>query len=137
MVNREVVIHPTDQGDSGERPDIKIDALDPKNDTITVPIEIKGSWHDDLLTAQDDQLAQRYLLQMDTTDGIYLVGWYPVEHWNTSPQDDGRKAKANRHGPLEQLKTRLREQADEILKQRNTRTHPYVLPIPRAVPASK
>ncbi|MFI7120228.1 hypothetical protein [Amycolatopsis sp. NPDC049868] len=64
VVNREVMIHPTGTGDSGERPDLVIDARAPDDHTaaapiISIPLEIKGSWHKDTLTAQDTQLAQR------------------------------------------------------------------------------
>jgi hypothetical protein len=53
VVNREVVVHPTDEGDSGERPDILIEAGSPDNRTtegpvIRIPLEIEGSWHDDV-----------------------------------------------------------------------------------------
>ncbi|MEU4674250.1 hypothetical protein AB0F91_41380 [Amycolatopsis sp. NPDC023774] len=50
VINREVVVKPTDAGDSGERPDLlgqaiafegELDAAE----TVSVPVEIKGSWH--------------------------------------------------------------------------------------------
>lgn len=141
VVNREVMIRPTDHGDSGERPDIKIDVVSPddtaESPVISVPIEIKGAWHDELLAAQAAQLAYRYLgdSDMDTTDGIYLVGWYPVESWNTPSNNDRRRSKAARHEPVDQLEALLIRQAEDILGETGRRTHPHILTVPRAVSA--
>lgn len=88
VVNREVVVHPTDEGDSGERPDILIEAGSPDNHTaecrtIRIPLEIKGAWHDDVHTAHATQLAH-YIHYLNTTAGVYVVGWYPLEHWDAT-----------------------------------------------------
>ncbi|WP_285505064.1 hypothetical protein [Actinokineospora sp. NBRC 105648] len=142
VVNREVVIHPTGHGDSGERPDIKIDVICQgdaivESPVLSVPIEIKGAWHKDLLTAQDTQLAQQYLSRMNTSDGIYVVGWYPFEHWDMLTPTDRRRAVANRHGSALKLKGILELQASQIHAVTGRRTHPYVFNIPRATPSTK
>jgi hypothetical protein len=134
VINREVVIRPTNAGDSGERPDILVDAiaLDTAT-TVTVPIEIKGCWHEAVPTAQRTQLADRYLPATKTDAGIYLVGWYPLKLWtadDTKPQRAAAKL-----GTREELLHTLQEQADEIHSQTSNRTFPYVLTIPRASPA--
>lgn len=140
IVNREVIIRPTDHGDSGERPDIKIDVVSPEDNSaeapvISIPVEIKGAWHPRLRTAQADQLAERYLADMDTTDGIYLVGWFPLHHWNTPSADDTRRSRAANFATVEELRTILADQSAAILRQTDRRTHPYILIVPRAVPA--
>lgn len=138
VINREVVVKPTDAGDSGERPDILVEAiaLDTTLDTattVTVPIEIKGCWHEAVLTAQQTQLADRYLPAAQTDAGVYLIGWYPPKLWTA----DDRKAKraAAKLGASEELLRTLQKQATEIHSQTGNRTYPYVLTIPRASPA--
>ncbi|TCO57957.1 hypothetical protein [Actinocrispum wychmicini] len=98
---------------------MKIDLLGtelevPNPTVISVPIEIKGAWHKDLLTAQDIQLAQRYLEDLHTTDGIYLVAWFTLEHWNILATNDRRKTKATKHKSATRLLHILRTQAAGI-----------------------
>ncbi|MEU3642903.1 hypothetical protein AB0E59_05910 [Lentzea sp. NPDC034063] len=140
VVNREVVIRPTNEGDAGERPDIKLDVVgDAKHaidgQAVTVPIEIKGAWHDDVLKAQADQLEMRYLRDLNTTDGVYVVAWYPISYWNVYAKEDARKSAANRHGSAEELEKYLLHQAAEIMQSTHRRTHPFVLVVERAVAA--
>lgn len=140
VVNREVVIRPTNEGDAGERPDIKLDVVGDARHAVggqrvTVPIEIKGAWHDDVLSAQSDQLEMRYLRDLNTTDGVYIVAWYPISYWNVYAKEDARKSAANRHGSVEELEDVLRQQAVEIAESTDRRTHPYVLVVERAVAA--
>lgn len=140
VVNREVVIRPTNEGDAGERPDIKLDVVGDVRHAVggqpvTVPIEIKGAWHDDVLSAQSDQLEMRYLRDLNTTDGVYVVAWYPISYWNVYAKEDARKSAANRHGSAEELEEVLRQQAVEITESTHRRTHPYVLVVERAVAA--
>ncbi|RKT74385.1 hypothetical protein DFJ66_7733 [Saccharothrix variisporea] len=137
VVNREVVVLPTDQGDSGERPDIKIDIVSKdrtaESPVISIPIEVKGSWHEHLVTAQETQLASGYITDMGTTDGVYLVGWYPLEYWNVSPASDNRRSAAASHESVDNLHAQLLTQAVSILDRTQCRTHPYLLVVPRAV----
>lgn len=101
-VNREVLIHPTDAYGAGDRTDILIDATPSTSDDLdTSPgepvklvIEVKGSWNPGVTTSQEDQLADRYLPEVQTDVGIYLVGWYPVELWNAT--GDKRKTEAKK-----------------------------------------
>jgi hypothetical protein len=105
VVNREVLILPTNAYGSGERTDILVQATVKgsganTSDTrpapvVAVVIEVKGCWHADLETAQHDQLAVRYLKEYTADAGIYLVGWYPLELW-TAPNDQRRRVTASR-----------------------------------------
>jgi hypothetical protein len=138
VVNREVVVHPTNEGDAGERPDILIEAGSPDNHTtegpvIRIPLEIKGAWHDDVQTAQATQLAH-YIHDLNTTTGVYVVGWYPLEHWDAT--DDSKRDDARRHRPVDNLSALLQKQAEDI-QQTGTRTYPYVLTIPRQAKRDK
>ncbi|MGX7829062.1 NACHT domain-containing protein [Actinokineospora sp. 24-640] len=138
VINREVMIHPTDAGDSGERPDILVTANplhnDTTTDTLTLPIEIKGAWHSYLHTAQQDQLANRYLPDLNTDTGIYLIGWYPIDHWNAP--DDPRHRTARRNSPPTELLHQLTQQAQTIFTETGRRTHPHIITIPRATKPS-
>ncbi|MGH3874699.1 MAG: NACHT domain-containing protein [Pseudonocardiaceae bacterium] len=135
VINREVVIKPTDAGDSGERPDILVEAIAPDTaTTVTVPIEIKGCWHEAVPTAQRTQLADRYLPAAQTDAGVYLIGWYPLDLWTADDRKPKRTAAKLR--ACEELLRTLQKQATEIHSQTGNRTFPYVLTIPRALPAS-
>ncbi|WP_433261538.1 hypothetical protein ACQPZF_27095 [Actinosynnema sp. CS-041913] len=139
IVNREVMIRPTDEGDSGERPDILVEATATSSwlesiETISVPIEIKGNWHEAVPTAQQDQL-MRYLAAKNTDVGIYLVGWYDLEHWTSD--DPNPKRAATRLNSPEQLTEILEEQAKQIREGTGKRTFPAILTIPRATPSGR
>ena len=141
VINREVVVTPTDAGDSGQRPDIMVNATprisDHASDTheLSVPIEIKGTWHKAVLTAQRSQLAKRYLPASKTDAGVYLVGSYPLEHWDAT--NDKGKTTAKKHAPVDKLHRELTDQAHAIQSETGFRTFPYVLEIPRARPETE
>jgi hypothetical protein len=135
VINREVMVKPTDAGDSGERPDILVDATDSTSDEIdivTVPIEVKGAWHPAVLTAQRDQLAGQYLSATGSDAGIYLVGWFPLDLWDAD--DKGRQSSAKKHKSADALLSVLEHQAVDIFDETGKRTVPYVLTIARAAP---
>ncbi|WP_206797168.1 hypothetical protein [Amycolatopsis sp. MtRt-6] len=81
-------------------------------------MEIKGSWHTAVSTAQRDQLANRYLPAETTDAGVYVVGWYPIDLWSSSA--------------LCPFLESLRSQAGKIFEELGRRTLPYVLTITRA-----
>ncbi|WP_125592561.1 NACHT domain-containing protein [Amycolatopsis balhimycina] len=142
LVNREVVVRPTGPGDAGERPDLLVEAFIEsryisKEETATllrVPVEIKGSWHHAVRTAQYSQLANRYLRYLRSDVGIYVIGLFSVELWDA---DDGaRKKRAAGVGSPLALQGELEGQAAEILRVTGKRTLPYVLSIGRGVSPS-
>jgi hypothetical protein len=89
IANREVELRPSQGGAPGERTDIHIDAV-VKNangeiyDSITVIIEVKGCWHDELNTAMETQLVNRYLQDNACQHGLYLVAWFNCNQWDES-----------------------------------------------------
>lgn len=97
VINREVEIRPSGQGQPGQATDIHIVALRTSPggvvDTITCIVETKGCWNRDLKTAMYTQLAQRYLRDNQCSFGLYLVGWFMCDMWDES--DVRKKAVPN------------------------------------------
>lgn len=134
-VNREVLVRPTNAYGAGDRTDIQVEATmrdgiveGPTPDHFTVVIEIKGPWNKGLTTDQGEQLAKRYLPQVHTTTGIYLVGWFPLHLW--TDLDDYRREAANKF-TRDELAAELEEQANSISADLHVRTIPVLLTIPR------
>ncbi|MGX4587899.1 NACHT domain-containing protein [Paenibacillus chitinolyticus] len=96
ILNREVEIRRSFGSYPGERTDIQVDAV-LKNergnyDNITVVIEVKGNWNNNVSQALETQLVNRYLKEEKNKYGIYLVGWFESELWD---KEDPRYKKAN------------------------------------------
>ncbi len=132
VVNREVLVKQTDPYGAGDRTDILVETFTRTNSSVhsaahRVVIEVKGAWNRDLLSAQRDQLALRYLPEADSGVGIYLVGWYPLDLWD--PADYRRQRVPVKNA--DELMVALVAQADELCR---TVTAPIVLTVPR--PAS-
>ena len=141
FVNREVMVKPTDRFGAGERTDIlvqattsRVDARDLAGASATVVIEVKGAWNRSLGASQRTQLADRYLHDVGSTSGIYLVGWFPLEQWNDLT--DSRRRSAPK-GDIEEIRSVLLRQSDEIRADLGVRTTPVVLDIPRPAPATE
>ncbi len=93
IVNREVEIRRKlgDDGAPGERTDIHVNARVPQTgEELTVIIEVKGCWNDELRTAMETQLVNRYLHDNRCRHGLYLVGWFICQQWD--PDDRRRRA---------------------------------------------
>jgi hypothetical protein len=110
VLNREVEIRPRHGagGNPGERTDIQVDAVGVdagtgRVTTVTVIIEVKGSWHPDVRTAMVTQLRDRYLADNHCSHGLYLVGWYRCQQWDPG---DPRNADDRRHHPGDLVATR-------------------------------
>ncbi len=106
VVAREVEIR------RGEKTDIHVTAVIPgiaedTFDQVRVIIETKGCWHPELETAMEAQLVNRYLKDAACQHGIYLVGWYDCDQWDT---EDSRRKKCARWS-LEGAKALLEAQA--------------------------
>ncbi len=114
VLNREVEIRSNRSGVEGERTDIHVDAVSSTNshDVVKVIVEAKGCWHDELLTAMENQLVGKYLRGNDCKHGLYLVGWFNCPQWD---KEDSRLHKAFRHN-LEGLTTALNSQATQLSK---------------------
>ncbi len=116
VVNREVEIRQKEGGKGaaiGEIPDLYVSAVsqssqDNEMKQIVVLIEVKGNWHDELKTAIQTQLVERYLHNNDrATCGLYLVGWFNCQQWD---QKDYRRNSAFRNN-FEELSDELNARA--------------------------
>jgi predicted NACHT family NTPase len=112
IVNREVQIRRRLGDTPGQQTDIRVDATTAGQrhatfDSLSVFVEVKGSWNDDLTTAMKTQLADRYLKQNQCQHGLYLVGWFDSTRWSES---DRRKKQVQGMSP-EDLRKQLQTQA--------------------------
>ena len=110
IVHRETQTQPRLADQSGEEPDIVVMAKLDDDREVYVLVEVKGSWHDDVTTAIETQLADRYLSGSRGNSGIYLVAYPHSEKWS---EVDRRRTRAKRHS-LEELRTGLEERATEL-----------------------
>jgi predicted NACHT family NTPase len=98
IVNREVEIRRKMGGSPGERVDIQVDAVSKQTgteeyDRISVIIEVKGCWHEELDHAMKTQLVDRYLNEAHCQHGLYLIGWFNCEQWDTKDSRRGQAPK--------------------------------------------
>ena len=115
VVNREVVIQRGGGGRLGERTDIHVDAVVPgadrsRYDTVSVIIEVKGCWNKELSTAMQTQLVDRYLEGNRCRHGVYLVGWFNCEKWDTEHR---RRKRPPAYG-VEEARCKFEKQACEL-----------------------
>ena len=100
IVNREVEVRRAPGSGIGERTDIQVEAAvatgDGCLDVITVVIEVKGNWNPDLLTSIKTQLWERYMKDIGTSYGVYLVAWFGSSSWDKSDYRQGRVASLDR-----------------------------------------
>ena len=90
IVNREVQLRRNRPSGIGERSDLLIDAA-PVGKTVSgrlsLPVEVKGAWNDEVLTAMREQLHDRYMHDAAATHGVYIVAWPDLKSWSdTSDQ---------------------------------------------------
>lgn len=103
----------------GKFTDIHVDVFKRRSngnalEKVTVIIEVKGCWHDELNTAMEDQLVNEYLRNADVWHGIYLVGWFNCDLW-----DNGDYRKSNAHN-IDRVEARknFEQQAAELSRDR-------------------
>jgi hypothetical protein len=91
---------------------------------LSVVIEVKGAWNDELLSSVQTQLADRYLDPEDsaygTSRGIYLVVWFNLEQWS---RQDSRRDNACRYGSPEEIRTEV----ESRLSSFESRVEPFIL----------
>jgi hypothetical protein len=69
--------------------DIQVDAVVPGSTSppmqiCSVVVEIKGCWNRGLRTAMQTQLVDRYLRDNACRHGLYVVGWFMCENWDSA-----------------------------------------------------
>jgi hypothetical protein len=117
VAGREVVIRRGGAGGApGQRTDVYVTAVreTPRGaESVAVIVEVKGSWHADVLTAMETQLADDYLARNpECRHGLFVVGWYTSGRWVNGPP----KRRSARLGSLEALQERLDEQAAALTR---------------------
>ncbi len=114
IIDREVEVRRKAGAGIGERNDLTVQAATAgQTDVLRTTIEVKGCWHDKVLTAMRSQLVDKYLAPYGERHGIYLVFWFEPQHWD--PQDHQRgRALTTTKADLAAL---LDEQADELLAE--------------------
>jgi hypothetical protein len=114
VVNREVQIRRGMGSAIGQRTDIHVDLIpqDGSSGHLRAIIECKGCWNQNLATAMETQLRDRYLEDNCCKAGIFLVGYFDCTTWNR-PKD------SRRHGAhsLADLRNLLGNQARHLSSQ--------------------
>lgn len=106
IVNREVEIRKSTGRKDGQRTDLYIQTINNDNKrTLTVVVEVKGCWNEEMDTAMETQLCGRYLAKYKGSFGLYLVGWFYCSHYSPSKGGNRQKVEEN-----------LRAQADRLTK---------------------
>ncbi|WP_404385800.1 hypothetical protein LL946_06070 [Knoellia locipacati] len=112
VVNREVQVKRVKAAGAPERTDLRVDAApimpglaSLETRPITIVGEVKGPWNRDLETAPERQLAARYMQDIGSRSGIYIVPWFDQESWRSA--GDQRKSKARARGSIKELSATL------------------------------
>ena len=128
--DREVEIHRRGVArDAGGEPGSEVDILAQvagcgtiSGDVIRVPIEVKLSCNDEAKTGIREQLADRYMQQLDASHGVYVVVW--LDH----PR---REELLPHHRPkwqsIESAREDLRQEADRLSKERGIRVRAVIV----------
>lgn len=115
VINREVQVRRLRPSGLPERTDLRIDAVVPGDsaDYISVPVEVKGAWNNDLLTALGNQLVSRYMRDLSAAFGIYVVVWPDLDSWNNH---EGRRDNVGRLNRAE-VDKKLYQQVNEASRR--------------------
>ena len=120
ITNREVEIRRGIGQRSGESTDITLDAIRRQQgkvlDTVTVIIEAKGCWNNELKTAMETQLVDRYY-------GIYLVGWFLCDKWDGR---DYRKRNVS-YKSMNRMQNSLKKQASTLSTKNQVNVKSFIL----------
>jgi len=116
-INREVEVRATSPTGIGERVDLLISAAaapSAREDSpppVSVVAEVKAAWNRDIVQAVRTQLVDRYMADLGTRHGVYVVAWFDVAWWST---DDSARARAARWPSRAALHERLDEAAAAV-----------------------
>lgn len=128
IVNREVEIRRKEGGQNaapGEVPDLYVTAAtiseaDQSQPQLTVLVEVKGNWHNELRTAAETQLVNRYLKDNDkSASGLYLVGWFNCQQWDKRDSRRGNAMRLNIDTFSEELAEQAMDLSNDLLTVRS------------------
>ncbi|MFF8531660.1 hypothetical protein ACF07B_06630 [Streptomyces sp. NPDC015532] len=109
-VLREVEINPNLAGTQGDIPDLLAVAHTTGDRSLSVPCEVKCSWHREFIDAIRDQLGLRYLAGPNGTAGVYVAVYFSGSVWDSS---DSRRGQYTRRS-VEQVLEDLHRHATEL-----------------------
>jgi hypothetical protein len=103
------------QVERGEKTDLyvvaQVPGFEPDTwDQVSAIIEVKGSWNQDVKTAMKTQLVDTYLKNNNCRHGIYLVGWYRCDAWDS----EDYRSKAHKTWTWAAASQELTAQAKEL-----------------------
>ncbi|MCL4305866.1 hypothetical protein KJZ99_08110 [bacterium] len=120
VVNREVQIRRRMGSESGQKPDIRIEALCQQDlvsvEPMVIYLEVKGCWNPKLLNSMKTQLFDRYMAQNRVRAGLYIVAHFYCDSWDNS---DERKKSSAKNGSFENIGAQLRAQAESLASTRD------------------
>lgn len=93
VASREVEIRPGTATGTGQETDIHVDVVRSGSEEepplhLKVVVEVKGCWNRSVKSDMKEQLFKRYLHESDCNHGLYVVGWFLCDRWDS---DDYRK----------------------------------------------
>jgi hypothetical protein len=111
VVNREVQVRRSNPSAGiPERTDLRIEAIDTTSGKpsahLVIAGEVKGSWNKKLLPSIQSQLVDRYMNDLHTNIGLYVVAWFDPQSW-TSESDESRKSAARKWTSIQHLRDKL------------------------------
>ncbi|MGB3409925.1 MAG: hypothetical protein WBA45_01905 [Microthrixaceae bacterium] len=106
IVNSEVEVRRTHRTGRPRQVDLQVDTV-VDGLRVTVPIEVKGSWHKDVETALDAQLVDEYMQDIGP-HGIYLVLWPDLTSWSVGDSRRQRAARLDRDEVMSRLEADAR-----------------------------
>lgn len=112
VVNREVQVRRKQPSGIPERADLQVEAATGRAGpfaTITLPIEVKGAWNDDLLTALRSQLVAMYMTDLHVTHGCYVVLWPDIESWGSGDSKRGDVGRLDHDAVIDELAAQAQE----------------------------
>ena len=134
VINREVRVRETTT-QHGQAVDIQADAPiigGRQDEPVRCRIELKGNWHEELMTAMRTQLADDYLIPEKLRHGIYVTAWFDTALWNDP--DDRRPEAGSRN--QDHTAAELGSQA-ETLRGLGLDVRSVIVYIPRPVKSAR
>jgi len=93
------------------------------------PLEVKGSRNDGLTTDLEAQLVGDYLPALNTTRGVFVCAWFPVDMWDDDADNRRRRAARDR----DEVRRLLEETASRVSSARGVEVSAVVVDVPRPI----
>ncbi|QNG35322.1 hypothetical protein F1C76_00700 [Geodermatophilaceae bacterium NBWT11] len=137
VVNREVLVRQTTERGHGLSVDVLASGGGSGEATERLPrcpLEVKGSWNDGLLTDLEAQLVGDYLPALNTTRGIFVCAWFPVEMWDDDADNRRRKAATR---DRDAVRRSLEEAASRVSSTSGVEVAAVLIDVPRPIASAR